>query len=98
MVQKKFAQAMAIEGAMMVRIIDKLVSTGYVERQECSYDCCGKTIHLLSAVSLLLEETKIIVQHLREEIQEHIDVDDPLSCLTTLDTIIKKLIDKKYYE
>jgi len=93
MLQKKVAEAMAIEGATMVGIIDRLVTAGYVERHEYSHDRRGKIIHLLPAGRQLVEETIVIVQELREEILEHIDGNELATCLTTFDKIIKKLDD-----
>jgi len=91
MLQKMLAEKMAIEGATMVGILDRLVTAGFVERHECSHDRRGKTIHLLPAGHQLLEETTAIVQSLRDEVLDQIDDKELETCLTTLDKIYIKL-------
>lgn len=74
--QGAVADALGIEGPTLVRVLDQLVASGYIVRQEDATDRRAKTLHLTPAGRALREKVERILIEVRRDVFSGIDAGD----------------------
>lgn len=85
--QKELASRLAIEGATLVGLLDRLTADGLVERREVPHDRRSKTVHLTAGAQPLLEEITGRATALRRELLAGIEPAELEQCLSVLERI-----------
>lgn len=85
--QGALAEALAIEGPTLVRVLDQLVASGLMLRQEDPTDRRAKTLHLTEAGRALREKVETVLIHVRRRVFDGIDEADVGAFLRVLDAL-----------
>lgn len=85
--QKELAERLAIEGATLTALLDRLMRDDYVERREAAGDRRSKTVHLTSKARQLMKQIKAVAAQLRRELLADIPERDLAVCIRVLKRI-----------
>ena len=93
MVQREIAQAMGIEGATLVRLLDRLSEAGLVERRDLAHDRRYKSVHLTAAGETALERSDEILHKVRQALLSDVDDQDLMNCIRVFEHVLNSLRD-----
>lgn len=85
--QGTLAEALGIEGPTLVRVLDQLVASGLMLRQEDPTDRRAKTLHLTESGRALREKVETVLKHVRREVFGGVPDADVAAFLRVLDTL-----------
>jgi MarR family transcriptional regulator for hemolysin len=86
--QGVLAEAMNLEGPSLVRVIDQLVTAGFVERQDFKDDKRAKIVRLTESGRALNEQLRQRLDIVRDALFENIPDDDVEAATATLKRVI----------
>jgi len=86
-VQKALAKWVGIEGPTLVRLLDRMTSDGWIERQESPEDRRAKTVHLTAKARAVVGQIDAVAAELRRELLADMDPTAVESCLRVLEQI-----------
>jgi len=85
--QKELASRLAIEGATLVGVLDRLSADGLIERREVPHDRRSNTVHLTLQAQPVLDEITRRATALRKELLVDIDPAEIRQCISVLERI-----------
>ena len=85
--QKELATRLAIEGATLTALLDRLMRDDYIERREAEGDRRSKTVHLTPKAQQLMKHITTVAAQLRRELLGGIPERDLDVCIRTLKRI-----------
>ena len=91
MVQREIAQAMGIEGATLVRLLDRLAEAGLVQRRDLAHDRRYKSVHLTAEGQAALERSDEILHSVRQELLSGVDDGDLMICMRVFERLLASL-------
>jgi len=91
MPQKELAERIGVEGPTLVRVLDGLERTGFIERRGQDADRRAKVVHLVAQSSDVVGEIVKIAAELREEILDGVAEEDLATCMRVLTTIVRNM-------
>ena len=83
-VQKALAEWLGIEGPTLVRILDRMMEDGWIERRESATDRRAKTVHLTKQSCAIIKQINKVAAQLRGELLADIDPADVETCMRVL--------------
>ena len=89
-VQKELAEALGIEGATLVGLLDRLARAGWIERREAAYDRRFKTVHLKPAARARLAPLYRVQEEVWERLLEGIPATDLAACQAVLEQMLSR--------
>lgn len=89
--QIELANSLGIEGATLVRLLDRLEADGLVERQPCVDDRRAKKLHLTDGTKPLIDKMKKIAVASRAELLGDVPPDDLRTATRVLSQIEARL-------
>ncbi|MDB5448133.1 MAG: transcriptional regulator, MarR family [Phenylobacterium sp.] len=90
-VQRELSQRLGVEEPTVVRLLDALEASGWVERRAHSLDRRAKIVHATAAARPVLDEALGILGELHEEMFADIDPADLAVCVRVLNELTRKL-------
>lgn len=84
-VQKELAEAVGMEGATLVGVLDRLTRAGWIERREAAHDRRYKTVHLTPAARDRLAPLYEAQEAVWQQLMEGIPAEDIASCQAVLE-------------
>ena len=89
--QKELAKRVGIEGPTFARMLDHLEKEGLVERRASTWDKRTKTIALKKGAAPRLKELNDLVDRVRAQALQDIDVADLATCIAIMQRVIPKV-------
>ncbi|MEM7252880.1 MAG: MarR family transcriptional regulator [Pseudomonadota bacterium] len=93
-VQKDLARRAGIEEAVLVGVLDRLVSAGYVERREAPHDRRAKTVHLTPDAYRVMAKCDKAMRPMREKLLSDEEAADLERCMALFNRILNRMIDE----
>jgi MarR family transcriptional regulator for hemolysin len=90
-VQRELSQRLGVEEPTVVRLIDALESSGWVERRPHSLDRRAKVVQIKPEAREVLDGAQVLVADLQAELFGDIDPADMAVCVRVLNEISRKL-------
>lgn len=87
-VQKELAEALGIEGATLVGLLDRLARGGWIERREAAHDRRYKTVHLNPAARARLAPLYGVQEAVWRRLLDGIPAEDVAACQAVLERIL----------
>lgn len=85
--QGVLAEALAVEGPSLVRVLDQLVAAGLMARREDPLDRRARTLHLTAAGHALRAQIEDVLTVLRRQIFQGVSEEDLMACLRVFDKL-----------
>ena len=89
--QNLLADELGVEGPSLVRLLDKLVQDGLVERREDPSDRRAKTVHLTKSGRAQSERASRALDALRTHLLEDVSSEDLAACLRVFEQMETRL-------
>ncbi|MEQ9640051.1 MAG: MarR family transcriptional regulator [Alphaproteobacteria bacterium] len=89
-VQKELAEALGIEGATLVGLLDRLARGGWIERREAAHDRRYKTVHLNPAARARLAPLYDVQEAVWEHLLDGVPADDVAACQAVLEGMLAR--------
>ena len=86
-VQKELAEWIGIEGPTLVRLLDRMMEDGWIERRESEFDRRAKTVHLTKRAQKVISQINKVAAQLRIELLAKVDNADLEICMRVLQQI-----------
>lgn len=91
MVQRDLSQRLGVEEPTVVRLLDALEASGWVERRPHRLDRRAKVVQVTAEAQPVLDEAQGLVAELQQEMFADIDPADLAACLRVLGELTRKL-------
>lgn len=89
-VQKELAEAIGIEGATLVGLLDRLARAGWIERREAAHDRRYKTVHLIPAARARLAPLYDVQEAVWQRLLDGIPAEDVAACQAVLERLLTR--------
>lgn len=90
LMQRELAHRVGIESATLVGLIDRLSSSGWVERELSSVDRRRKTVRLTKLGRQLLSRSENVIRSLRQKMLEGASSEDLDACIRLFSNILSR--------
>ena len=90
-VQRELSQRLGVEEPTVVRLLDALEASGWVQRRAHSVDRRAKVVQVTPAAEPVLDDAQAIIFELQQEMFAEIDPSDLAVCLRVLNELARKL-------
>jgi MarR family transcriptional regulator for hemolysin len=90
-VQRELSDRLGVEEPTVVRLVDALEASKWVERRTHGADRRAKLVQVMPAAQPMLDRAQVIVDQLQDEMFAEIDPDDLAVCVRVLNDLARKL-------
>jgi MarR family transcriptional regulator for hemolysin len=90
-VQRELSQRLGVEEPTVVRLVDALEASAWVERQAHQHDRRAKLVRITPAAAPVLDKAQSIVSEMQAELFEDMNPSDLAICLRVLNELSAKL-------
>jgi MarR family transcriptional regulator for hemolysin len=85
--QVEIAEALGIEGPSVVRLLDRLMSKGWIVRKPCPGDRRARHAKLTPKARTLMRKAEVIIRSLRSQIFRDVPIAQLRQCTSTLQQV-----------
>ena len=90
-VQKELAEALGIEGATLVGLLDRLARGGWIERREAAHDRRFKTVHLTPGAHDRLRPLYGVQEQIWQRLLDGIPTEEVAACHAVMERLLSRL-------